>query len=112
MIHDIELPFQCKLKAFEELDMRRIILGLALVILLGCPALAQYFVVPGGGMLPDGSVRFTIPVGVPYTQQHNEWFGAYGVYSHYLSSPVYWIPYPYVAVPMGRPQPPTKGPSE
>ncbi len=85
--------------------MKTVILGLILALLVGSPALAQQFIVPGGGMLPDGSVRFTIPVGVPFKAQHHAWYDSYGAYGQYLSSPVYWIAYPYVAVPMGRPQP-------
>lgn len=85
--------------------MKTIILGLVLAVLAGSPALAQYFIVPGGGMLPDGSVRVSIPVGVPFTPQSPAWHGAYAAYSPYLGSPVYWISYPYVSVPVGSSQP-------
>jgi len=88
--------------------MKTVILGLVLVILAGSPALAQYYIVPGGGMLPDGSVRPAIPVGVPYKAQYHSWHEAYGGYSPYLGSPVYWISYPYVSVPVGNPQPQSK----
>jgi hypothetical protein len=108
MIRESDLPFHHQGAASEELDMKTVILGLIFVVLVGSPALAQYFIVPGGGMLPDGSVRFSIPVGVPYKAQSHAWHETYGVYSHYMSSPVYWIPYPYVSVPVGRPQPQNK----
>ncbi len=88
--------------------MRTVILGLIFVVLLGTPALAQYFIVPGGGMLPDGSVRFTIPAGVPYTAPHYAQCEAYGGFGHYMSSPVYPIAYPYVPVPMLQPEPPNR----
>jgi len=86
------------------MDMKAIILGLVLAILAGSPALAQYFIVPGGGLLPDGSVRPSIPVGVPFTPHNPAWHGAYAAYSPYLGSPVYLISYPYVPVPVGSPR--------
>ncbi|MFH1118043.1 MAG: hypothetical protein V1792_29330 [Pseudomonadota bacterium] len=89
--------------------MRTVIPGLILVILLGTQAFAQLSVVPGGGMLPDGSVRFTIPAGVPYTAPHYAQYEAYGAFGHYMSSPVYPISYPYVPVPMAQPGPENSG---
>jgi hypothetical protein len=69
--------------------MKRLLVALVLLGVCACPAMAQYFVVPQGGLAPDGGLNYTFPSGYP--------FQAYP--SHYPGSPLYWTSYPMVPVP-------------
>lgn len=69
--------------------MKRPLMVLLLMGALTCPAMAQYFVVPQGGLAPDGGLNYTFPTGYP--------FQAY--VPHYPGTPLYWTSYPMVPVP-------------
>lgn len=80
--------------------MRRLFLALLLVMVLASQGAAQYFAVPGGALLPDGSLDYTLPAGFPFTINPYSSPGyAYGFYAPYYTSPAYWLAYPYVPVP-------------
>jgi len=69
--------------------MKKLLTALMLISVLACPAVAQYFVVPQGGLAPDGGLNYTFPAGYP--------FQAY--VQHFPGAPVYWTSYPMVPVP-------------
>jgi hypothetical protein len=87
--------------------MRRFLLVLVLIVLPVVPAMAQYYVVPGGAIAPDGGLHYVVPAGKPFNVNATEAYayppGIFGQYQYgpaYYNSPLYWVPYPAVAVPM------------
>jgi len=95
------------LTRFGGLDMRRLILALLLVMVLASQGAAQYVTIPGGALLPDGSLDYTLPAGFPFTiNPYSSPAYGYGFYSPYYTSPAYSLTFPYVPVPMESTTPP------
>lgn len=89
--------------------MRKCVLVLLLIVLPVFPAMAQYYVVPGGAVGPQGGLHYVVPAGKPFSVNTTEAYayppGLFGQYQYgpaYYPSPLYWVPYPSVAVPVGR----------
>lgn len=76
--------------------MKRIIFWVLMSLSLACSASAQYYVVPGGAVWPDGGISYIAPVGAPFdVRSHESLTYPYLQYA----SPVYWVPAPYISIP-------------
>jgi len=80
--------------------MKRIIFLVLIGICLACSASAQHYAVQGGAVWPDGGISYIAPVGAPFDLRTHE--SLTYPYLQY-ASPLYWVPAPYISVPMGQP---------
>ena len=81
--------------------MCRLFVTLVVFFLLCSSAVAQLNVVPGGAILPDGSLHYIVPAGVPFSHPYVP-PAAYSFPGWRPSAPVSWLSYPFVPVPVTR----------
>lgn len=86
--------------------MRKGLVVLLLMVLSVVPAMAQYYVVPGGAVGPSGGLHYVVPTGKPFSVNTTEAYayppGIFGQYQYgpaYYATPQYWVPYPGIVVP-------------
>jgi len=84
--------------------MKGIFLVLAMSLFCVCSASAQHYVVPSGTVWPDGGSGYLAPVGAPFHVRTHDILTAP---QRYYASPLYWVPAPYISVPVGQPSPPS-----
>ena len=89
--------------------MGKLFATLVLFVLLCSSAVAQLRVVPGGAILPDGSLHYIVPAGVPFRHPLLP-PAAYDFPGWRHSAPVSWLSYPFVPVPMTYDEPPRMRP--
>jgi|GEM_PF-4671540 len=81
--------------------MCRLSLVLVLFFLLCSSAVAQFNVVPGGAIVPNHGLQYIVPAGVPFSYSYYP-LDAYYNFGWRPNSPVSWLSYPFVPVPVTR----------
>jgi hypothetical protein len=97
--------------------MRKLTFALLLTTLISSSALAQYYIVPGGALRPDGGLAYDVPAGAPFSVRTPLWNpvagpppGSHPSLFWYPDTPTYWVAYPLVTVPIGHLPPPEAAP--
>ena len=97
--------------------MRKLTFALLLATLISSSVWAQYYVVPGGALRPNGALAYNVHSGAPFSLRFPPWDPSAGdpavIYpSRFWSpdTPAYWVAYPFVTVPTGKLPPPEAAP--
>lgn len=97
--------------------MRKLTFALLLATLISSSVWAQYYVVPGGALRPNGALAYDVHLGDPFSLRFPPWDHSAarlpGLYpSRFWSpdTPTYWVAYPLVTVPTGKLPPPEEAP--
>jgi hypothetical protein len=97
--------------------MRKLAFALLLAALISSLASAQYYIVPGGALRPDGALAYYAHQGAPFTLRFPPWdpavgrpLGSYPSRFWTPDTPTYWVAYPFVTVPTGKLPPPEAPP--